>query len=707
MPIDYLAQRPRLGCDTETFPNLWAIGFRNVETKQIVKIKMTDDEPLDRNRIAKIMRNYRIYTFNGSGYDLPMIALAMSGASCADLKRANDDIIKCGLKSWEFYEKYGVSLPDFIDHVDLMEVAPSAAQRASLKKYAGMMHSRTMMEFQHDFDEPLDDDGIDTAMRYLDNDLEVTCDLIEELTPQIAIRAIISVDIGVDVRSKSDAQIGEAIIRQRVEKRLGGRRLYRPDIVPGTFKYEAPAYIKFQTPEMQAMLSRLLRSDFLIRRDGYVQLPEMFGAKKTAAATEDGLEFDTLDGGSEIIIGGNVYKMGIGGLHSQEESVCYVEDDEFVLIDADVTGYYPNLKLRSGREPANMRGHYLAVFKQIVDERAAAKKAGNKAKAEQGKIASNGLFGKTGSPYSIVYAPQMMIQTTVTGQLSLLMLIEEFTLCGWQVISANTDGVVTKLPRADLGMFRSVIFDWEYTAGLSMEETHYRAVYSRDVNNYMALKKEQGKGGAFTGKIEVKRKGVFAPSGRGIPAAFGLKKTPANEICYDAAVAFVLDGTPVETTIRNCQDIRKFVSVRNVKGGALKDGERIGKVVRYYYSEDSPGPLTYATNGNRVPRSDGAMPCMTLPEELPRDIDYLRYEREAYAILHECGLVVDDPDTRDRSGTYLGRREDQKTIHTINAATGVALCGISRKSRREPWVELESVPAGERHCGKCQKADEL
>ena len=369
MPIDYLAQRPRLACDTETFPNLWAIGFRDVETKKIVKLAMTDDHPLDRSRIAKIMRNYRIYGFNSINYDLPMIALAMSGASCADLKRANDDIIICGLKPWEFYEKYGVTLPNFLDHVDLMEVAPSAAQRASLKKYAGMMHSRTMMEFEHDFDEPLTEDGKRTAMRYLDNDLEVTCDLIEELTPQIAIRAEMSAICGIDLRSKSDAQVAEAVIKQTAEKALG-RRLYKPDLRPTSFKYEAPKYIQFQTPELQKLLSSILRSDFVIRRDGYVQLPDVFGSKKAKDADGDG---EGYEGGSDILIGGKVYKLGIGGLHSQETCESNSEDDESDICDVDAASFYPKLILAAGKAPRQLLNAFLPAYKRIVDERLAAK----------------------------------------------------------------------------------------------------------------------------------------------------------------------------------------------------------------------------------------------------------------------------------------------------------------------------------------------
>lgn len=716
MPIvDYLAKRPRVASDTECFPNLWMIGFRDVATKKVVKLMRTRTQELDRNRVANIFRTNRVYGFNFKRYDIPMILLAMTGATCEELKEANDRLIiskaqreagEKALQPWEFMDIYNLKIPSFFDTIDLWDVMPSAAQKASLKKYAGMMHSENMMEFMHGFNDDLTDDEIQEAYDYLDNDLAVTCDAVEEMTPQIDIRSIISVDIGVDVRSMSDAQIGEAIMRQRVEKRKGGKKLYKPDIVPGKFKYEAPSYIEFQTPEMQAMFTRLLRSDFLVKRDGYVQLPEMFGKKKSKSReTVDDTE--DYEGGTDIVFNGLPFKMGIGGLHSQEAAVSFYEDDDEIIVDIDVRGYYPKLIIKSKREPANMRGHFQPVYIEIVVERDAAKDRGDAAKAEQGKIATNGLFGKTGSPYSIVYDPKLMIQTTVTGQLSLLMLIEEFTLRGWRVISANTDGIVTKLPRKDLGMLRCVVWDWEEAAGLEMEYTFYRSIHSQSVNTYMAFKHAQDKKGNFTGQIEVKRKGKFALSGRGLKAAFGLKKTPHVEISYDAAVAFMLDGSSIESTVRNCQDIRKFVTVRQVDGGAEQNGVPIAKVVRYYYSVESEGPLNYISTGNRVPRSDGAQPLMRLPKELPCDIDYEFYEREAYAILHECGVAVQDPATKGRKGTYYGRREDQKTFHLINAKTAVAVCGVARKDWRDQWVERTTAPEGRAYCSKCRKWEAL
>lgn len=66
-----------------------------------------------------------------------------------------------------------------------------------------------------------------------------------------------------------------------------------------------------------------------------------------------------------------------------------------------------------------------------------------------------------------------------------------------------------------------------------------------------------------------------------------------------------------------------------------------------------------------------------------------------------------DPTLRGRKGFVLGHREDQKTVHTINAATGRALCGAERKTRRDLWSEVKSVEPGMRACTQCRKKSDL
>lgn len=318
--------------------------------------------------------------------------------------------------------------------------------------------------------------------------------------------------------------------------------------------------------------------------------------------------------------------------------------------------------------------------------------------AESLKVTANGSFGKFGSPYSVLYSPNLMIQTTVTGQLGILMLIEELELRGFKVISANTDGFVTRVDRARRDIFEAVILDWQWETGLMTEETEYLSLHSRDVNNYIAISAD--------GKVKLK--GALAVGGPGQPGAMGMKKNPTSEVCIDAVVAFLKDGKPLAETIYACEDIRKFVTIRRVNGGAVKDGEPVGKVVRFYYASGVTGTLKYATNGNDVPKTEGAKPLMELPDEFPEDVDYEWYIREATAMLQDCGHDPADPALAGRKGHMLARKFDQKTYHFVKLPSGVAACGKGRESIRDTWWEHNpKLEPNVRICAACKRAMEL
>lgn len=238
------------------------------------------------------------------------------------------------------------------------------------------------------------------------------------------------------------------------------------------------------------------------------------------------------------------------------------------------------------------------------------------------KVSLNGTFGKLASRYSLLYAPQLMLRTTMTGQFYLLMLIEMLELHGIPVVSANTDGLVIKCPRDKAGLLETICDKWMKRTKMNLEDTFYSSLHSRDVNNYVAI----------TTEGEAKTKGVFAYA--------GLMKNPTNEICVQAVIAYLTKGKSLKSTIRSSQDIRKFVTVRNVRGGGEKDGVYLGKVVRWYCGKGARGVITYKSNGNAVAKSEGSVPVMDLPDEFPTDIDYERYELEAAKMLIEIGAVA-------------------------------------------------------------------
>lgn len=238
------------------------------------------------------------------------------------------------------------------------------------------------------------------------------------------------------------------------------------------------------------------------------------------------------------------------------------------------------------------------------------------------KLTLNGTFGKTSSRFSTLYSPEFMVRTTLTGQLTILMLIEALEMYGVPVISANTDGIVIKCPRVLREDVNTIIAAWERRANLKTEETVYKALYSRDVNNYFAVK-EDGK---------VKAKGVFS--------APGLSKNPQNTICTEAVTAYITRGTELQHTICSCRDIRKFITLRTVNGGAIKGDVPLGRAIRWYYSVQEHGQtINYVTNGNTVPRSEGARPIMDLPDAIPPDLNFRWYIEEAEEILRSIGAL--------------------------------------------------------------------
>jgi len=686
--MDYLKPRRTAVCDTECYLDYWLLMLRDTESNRRRYFEMYPGHDLDRDGIRDLLRRWRVVTFNGNNYDIPMITLALAGASCGELKRASDSIILADVKSWEFYEYHEIKPPTYLDHIDLIEVAPGDA---SLKIYGGRLHSQRMQDLPIEPDARIEPHERPIIVNYCGNDLQTTIDLYRELREQVELRASMSNQYKIDLRSKSDAQIAEAVIKHEVEK-MTGRRLKKPDLErPGRFYYQPPEFVRFRTDNMRRVLNQVCSIPLIIGRNGRVQ------------KTDD---FDDL----EFTIGSSRYKMGIGGLHSQETRRSLYTDDDHILIDRDVASYYPALIINNNLIPPAIGPKFQTVYRDIRARRLAAKRAKQKAIAETLKIVLNGTFGKLGQPYSLFYAPRQMITVTLTGQLSLLMAIERLEMRDISVISANTDGFTSLVPREKIGLFDATLFDWECDTNFETEEVRYRSMHSRSVNAYIAIpfKWDDEKKCWDEGQIDKpKRKEIYAASGPGLPASMGLKKNPTTEICTDAVIEYLCNGTPVEQTIKRCSDLRPFLAIRQVRGGGMKGDTYLGKAVRWYYAEGERGAITYKTSGNSVPKSEGAKPCMDLPDEFPDDIDYQWYIDESYAILKDLGVKFIDPHYAGRSGIKHARLPDQKSIHLVDMSNGTALCGKAPPGPRVRWIEYDNLPDGHRLCAKCRREDQL
>ena len=549
----------------------------------VVKIECQGQEnslnESQRYKLLSILCTRTIFGYNSNKYDIPMVLAAMQGFSCEKLKQLSDKIISDDLQQWQTLKILGIELDRRIDTFDLSQVGPGVF--TSLKLYGGRLNSQKLQDLPYDPEIELTEKQMEETSEYCINDLDTTIDLYNALKGDLELREYMSKEYCMDLRSKGGAQITEAIVKKKLNASSNKRT------PPKKVSYQSPDYIEFHSNELQEVLEFVNIHRFTVSKEGYVQLPTRLT--------------------KPFKINNTSYKVGIGGLHSQEKNL-HVKN----IMDSDVVSYYPSIMLNNNISPPQLGSKFLLLLRSLFNKRIEAKKNNDIMKSNSLKLILNSAFGKLSNRWSCMYDPGGMLNVTLTGQLALLMLIEKLENIGCQVYSANTDGIVH-----DLG-YNFILDDWQKITGLQLEHTEYNHLYARDVNNYIAIKKD--------GKV--KTKGVFAEP--------GLRKNPAMPIVYKAVVDYLSKSIPIEDTIRESQDITQFLTVRTVKGGAKWRENYLGKVVRFYWSTDGE-KLVYAENGNKVPTSDSSTPLMQLGG-IAYGVDYQRYINEANKILGGWGL---------------------------------------------------------------------
>lgn len=596
--------------DIEIFKNFFFFGAKHLSDGRYFVAWADESNPLNKDTLLTFIGRQTLIGFNSYNFDVPVLAAALTLPTIEGVKAVADTIIIDKVRRYEFEQKFDIPIPK-IDEIDIMEVCPL---KGGLKMYGARLHAKKIQEVPIHVENFLTGEEKQAVGDYCLNDLALTKLLAESLDEQIELRCDLGQRYDIDLRSRSDAQIAERIMEAEI-KSITGKKIQKPLIPVGTeYSYNVPSWMGFQTEPLQALLMEVIEASFEVGPKGACSLPKV-------------LE------GRTITIGKGVYRIGIGGLHSSEKSQTILSDEKMMLVDRDVASYYPATILNQGLYPQHIGEDFLTVYKDIVDRRLEAKRAKQKVEADSLKIVVNGTYGKFGSRFSSVYSPDLIIQVTLTGQLALLMLIEFAELRGFTVVSANTDGLVFHIERERKAELDEFIAGWEAHTGYETEETLYDALYSRDVNNYIAIKTGGG----------VKTKGAYQlPEG-----IFRFHKNPDCNIVTRAVIAYLTEGTPLAKTIDDCEDIREFLVVRKVEGGAVWAGQKVGSVIRWYFSRHCSQAIEYGSGdkkGDKVPNSEGARVVLELPDEFPNDLDTGYYLDAAQKALVLLGAVTEETD---------------------------------------------------------------
>lgn len=265
----------------------------------------------------------------------------------------------------------------------------------------------------------------------------------------------------------------------------------------------------------------------------------------------------------------------------------------------------------------------------------------NKLAAEALKIVINAIYGKFGFEMFFLFDRFAQMQVTINGQLMVMMVVEALELDGIHVVSANTDGIIVKLPKDKEEDFKRITDDWCAQNKLGADSEKYKLFVTRDINNYFNIQSND----------KVEYKGSLDPH----QYLKDLKKGYDMPVIAKAVFEYFAHGTSVMDTLRNHKDILDFCKTQNVGKQFEVVYQKVenGKVidihsqrhVRFYVS--TRGVVIMKENVHDKKRSvlASGKPVIILnklddKDIALRNIDYKYYYEEAYKIINPIKLGI-------------------------------------------------------------------
>lgn len=191
-----------------------------------------------------------------------------------------------------------------------------------------------------------------------------------------------------------------------------------------------------------------------------------------------------------VVVDGFRFDFGVGGIHGSLLEVKVSANSTTMLIDKDVSSFYPNLSIKNRVYPEHLTEKFCDIYEDIYNQR----KNYPKGSSENAmlKLALNGTYGESNNAFSCFYDPKFTMTITVGGQLTLCMLVDmlQRSCKSFKMLMANTDGITYSLDRTEYETSEEVCKKWMNITKLELEEVRYSKMFIRDVNNYLSVYEE-------------------------------------------------------------------------------------------------------------------------------------------------------------------------------------------------------------------------
>lgn len=619
--------------DIEIFPNCFHCVVKDTETKKKLRLEISQR----RNDIKKIVKlfyrfpkvswndnynttqklpgKYIFCGYNNIHYDNPIINYIISNSHelfslhwsdiCLKLFSLSQDIVTStgdGFQSWHKW-KYMI----YFDTLDLLTMLYSTKLRVGLKEMQVTMQYQNVQEYEGDFTQNLPLDKFEEMIRYNENDVDSTEELLYRCKADIDLRLSIENEYGVKVLNKDGVNIGMKIITQKYLEKTGLTWNQIKDLRSPcdeiALKDVILPTVQFKTPLLQEILKELKLQTVSPGRKGY----------------EKHFLFDNVE-----------YTIGVGGIHTVNKPQQFIPEPGWIISDVDVTSLYPSMIIEHQFYPQHLGKEFLEVYSGIKAERVEAKRNKNKIKDATLKLALNGLSGNLQNEHNFCYSPFTVMQIRMNGQLFLLMLAERLIEIGCTILQANTDGLFVLRRVSDEQKFQQICKEWEQVTKLGLEEDRFEAFYQFAINDYLAIKEgyKETKNPDY-----LKKKGLFIDK-----VALGKGMKPI--IIPEAINKYLSDGIPITETIKNCTDLNKFITYQKVnkKFKVEYNNKFIPRINRYYIATNGYNLFKVDPSTNKyisLLSGVGVIIVNNFNEisKFPTNIDYNYYIAEANKIV--------------------------------------------------------------------------
>jgi hypothetical protein len=357
--------------DIELYRNLFMVSFYHLNNDTYSTFSIYPEGEIDqRDDLFNLVRNATLVGYNNWNYDDGVLRhlLYNKGIDVAELWKWSQTLINGGRNPY----RYPKEDPVFYSY-DLSELVRIGPVPKKLKLVGCNLKHQKLQDLPIDFDKPVERNEFELMRDYNRNDVLITKKVLDFLKPRLDQREMLSEEYGLDLRSLSDTAIAKRYLTTEYGKLVGNwdfreGKTERRDIPFSDIIFD---HIEFQTQDCRDLLTHL-KTQTLIGKESKGEIRHSWKMKYE--------------------MNGLILSLGLGGIHSEDDPAVYVEDDEWCILDLDVTSQYPSVIVNYNLCPEHLDANvFIPLFKRIIAERVHYKKLYKETKDLKYDVIQNGL----------------------------------------------------------------------------------------------------------------------------------------------------------------------------------------------------------------------------------------------------------------------------------------------------------------------------